>query len=80
MQIGPARLDAHTLLFGSLGLIVGFQAVLFFLATKAFAIGEGLLPPDPRLRRFLDLAQLEKGLLAGVVGVRAGRRRCSSRP
>ena len=68
VQIGPARLDAHTLLFGSLGLIVGFQAVLFFLATKAFAIGEGLLPPDPRLRRFLDLAQLEKGLLAGLVG------------
>ena len=72
VQIGPARLDAHTLLFASLGLIVGFQAVLFVLATKAFAIGEGLLPPDPRLRRFLDLAQLEKGLLAGVVGVRAG--------
>ncbi len=68
VQIGRARLDAHTLLFGSLGLIVGFQAVLFFLATKAFAIGEGLLPPDPRLRRFLDLAQLEKGLLAGLVG------------
>jgi hypothetical protein len=67
VRIGAARLDAHTLLFGSLGLIVGFQAVLFFLATKAFAIGEGLLPPDPRLRRFLDLAQLEKGLLAGLV-------------
>lgn len=67
VRIGAARLDAHTLLFGSLGLIVGCQAVLFFLATKAFAIGEGLLPPDPRLRRFLDLAQLEKGLLVGLV-------------
>ena len=72
VKIGPARLDAHTLLFGSLGLIVGFQAVLFFLATKAFAIGEGLLPPDPRLRRFLDLVQLEKGLLAGLVGCALG--------
>jgi glycosyltransferase involved in cell wall biosynthesis len=72
VRIGAARLDAHTLLFGSLGLIVGFQAVLFFLATKAFAIGEGLLPPDPRLRRFLDLAQLEKGLLVGLVGCLLG--------
>ena len=72
VKIGPARFDAHTLLFGSLGLIVGFQAVLFFLATKAFAIGEGLLPPDPRLRRFLDLAQLEKGLLVGLVGCALG--------
>ena len=67
VRVGPARLDAHTLVFGSLGLVVGFQAVLFFLATKAFAIGEGLLPPDPRLRRFLDLVQLEKGLLVGLV-------------
>jgi glycosyltransferase involved in cell wall biosynthesis len=71
-RIGTARLDAHTLLFGSLGLIVGFQAVLFFLATKAFAIGEGLLPPDPRLRRFLELAQLEKGLVVGFVGCLLG--------
>jgi glycosyltransferase involved in cell wall biosynthesis len=72
VRIGPARFDAHTLLFGSLGLIVGFQAVLFFLATKAFAIGEGLLPPDPRLRRFLDLAQLETGLLVGLAGCLLG--------
>lgn len=72
VQIGPARLDAHTLLFGSLGLIVGFQSVLFFLVTKAFAISEGLLPADPRLRRFLELAQLEIGLVAGLAGCLVG--------
>lgn len=72
VRIGPARLDAHTLLFGSLGLIVGFQSVLFFLATKAFAIGEGLLPEDPQLRRVLEAVQLEKGLLAGFVGCLVG--------
>ncbi len=72
VRIGPARLDAHTLLFGSLGLIVGFQSVLFFLATKAFAIGEGLLPEDPQLRRVLEAVQLEKGLLAGLVGCLVG--------
>ena len=72
VRIGPARLDAHTLLFGSLGLIVGFQSVLFFLATKAYAIGEGLLPEDPRLSRALEAVQLEKGLLAGFVGCLAG--------
>ncbi len=72
VRIGPARLDAHTLLFGSLGLIVGFQSVLFFLATKAFAISEGILPEDPQLRRVLEVVQLEKGLLAGLVGCLVG--------
>jgi glycosyltransferase involved in cell wall biosynthesis len=71
-RIGPARLDAHTLLFGSLGLLVGLQSVLFYLATKAYAISEGLLPADPRLRRFLEMAQLEKGLLAGLLACLVG--------
>jgi glycosyltransferase involved in cell wall biosynthesis len=72
VRIGPAQLDAHTLLFGSLGLIVGFQSILFFLATKAFAIGEGLLPRDPALSRVLDMVHLEKGLLAGGLLALAG--------
>jgi glycosyltransferase involved in cell wall biosynthesis len=71
-RIGPAHLDAHTLLFGSLGLVVGFQSVLFYLATKAYAVSAGLLPADPRLRRFLDMAQLEKGLLAGLAACLVG--------
>ncbi|HSD66911.1 MAG TPA: glycosyltransferase family 2 protein, partial [Vicinamibacteria bacterium] len=71
-RIGPVRLDVHTLLFGSLALIVGFQSVLFYLATKAFAISEGLLPADRRLRRFLEMAQLEKGLVAGLAGCLVG--------
>jgi hypothetical protein len=72
LTIGRITFDAHTLLFASLALIVGLQSGLFFLVTKAYAISEGLLPPDPRLRRFLDLAQLEKGLLIGLVGCLIG--------
>jgi len=67
LKIGPATFDVNTLLFASLGLILGLQCLLFFVVTKAFAISAGLLPPDPALKRFLDLAQLEKGLLAGAV-------------
>jgi len=66
VRIGGITFDAHTLLFASLGLIVGLQAVLFFLVTKAYAISEGLLPSDVRVRRFLDLVQLEKGLAVGL--------------
>jgi hypothetical protein len=68
ISVGGVVFDAHTLLFASLGLIVGFQSVLFFLVTKAYAISVGLLPDDPQLRRFLDAAQLEKGLLLALVG------------
>jgi len=72
VTIGRVTFDAHTLLFASLALIVGMQSVLFFLVTKAYAISEGLLPPDPRLRRFIDLIQLETGLLVGLFGVLFG--------
>ncbi len=72
VSIGGVTFDAHTLLFASLGLIVGVQSVLFFLVTKTYAISEGLLPPDPRLRRAIELVQLETGLLIGLVGVAAG--------
>ncbi|MEX2204651.1 MAG: glycosyltransferase family 2 protein [Myxococcota bacterium] len=72
VSIGRITFDAHTLLFASLALIVGMQSVLFFLVTKAYAISEGLLPPDPRLRSFIDLIQLETGLLVGLFGVLFG--------
>lgn len=72
VRIGPAHLDAHTLLFGSLGVIVGFQSIVFFLATKAFAIAEGLLPRDPALSRVIEAVHLEEGLLAGGVLALAG--------
>jgi glycosyltransferase involved in cell wall biosynthesis len=59
--------DAHTLLFASLALICGYQSAFFALFAKTFAITEGLLPPDPRLRRFQSVVTLERGLLAGAV-------------
>ena len=38
--------DAHTLLFASLGILCGYQSILFAIFTKAFAISEGLMPED----------------------------------
>jgi len=71
-RVAGVTFDAHTLLFASLGLIVGTQLMLFFLVTKAYAISAGLLPADSRLRRFVDAFQLEAGLLAGVAGCLLG--------
>jgi glycosyltransferase involved in cell wall biosynthesis len=64
--------DAHTLLFASLAVILGYQSIQFAIFTKAFAINEGLMPPDPRVARLLEVASLEAGLLAGTVAMLVG--------
>jgi glycosyltransferase involved in cell wall biosynthesis len=72
IRIGPAAFDVHTLLFASLSLLAGHQAISFALFAKCFAIGEGLLPMDPRTARFFEIATLERGLLLGGAMMIAG--------
>ncbi|NOT31631.1 MAG: glycosyltransferase family 2 protein [Planctomycetes bacterium] len=72
IAIYGAKLDAHTLLFSSLFVLLGYQAVLFAVMTKVFAIRERLLPSDPRLKRFFAVFTLETGLVVGLVGGLAG--------
>jgi glycosyltransferase involved in cell wall biosynthesis len=57
----------HTLLYSATALIIGFQIVSFAIFTKAFAISEGLLPEDRKLRRFLRYINLEVGLIIGII-------------
>jgi glycosyltransferase involved in cell wall biosynthesis len=65
-QVGHIVLDVHTLLYAVAAILTGFQAVVFAIFTKVFAITEGLLPEDPRLKRLFKIFNLEKGLLAGL--------------
>ncbi len=60
------QLDAHTLLFASLAILLGYQSMLFALFAQTFAVTEGLLPDSPRLRRFFELINLERGLTIGA--------------
>jgi glycosyltransferase involved in cell wall biosynthesis len=71
-RLGSVVLDIHTLLYAVLSVLVGFQAVLFALFTKVFAITEGLLPPDPRLNRLFKVFTLETGLAGGILLQLAG--------
>ncbi len=64
-KIGSLTLDVHTLLFCGLAGMLGFQAVCFAVFTKAFAIRQGLLPPDARFQNILRFARLEVGLILG---------------
>jgi glycosyltransferase involved in cell wall biosynthesis len=72
MTILGVRFDAHTLLFASLAILLGYQSILFAVLTKIFAIGEGLLPEDPRLTRLFRVINLERSILVGFVALGSG--------
>jgi hypothetical protein len=72
LTIGGVTFDAHTLLFSSLAIMMGYQSVLFAICAKSFAIGEGLLPKDPRIDRFFKVIYLERGLAIGALAFLAG--------
>ena len=52
--------------------LIGFQAVVFAVFTKLFAISEGLLPEDRRLQRAMRFITLEGGLAVGALLVLFG--------
>jgi Glycosyltransferases involved in cell wall biogenesis len=58
--------DAHTLLFSSLFVLLGYQSIVFAVFAKTFAITEKLLPEDRRMKRFYELVNLERGLVVGA--------------
>jgi len=64
--------DAHTLLFASMFILCGYQAILFAILTKTFAISEKLMPEDPRMTRFFELVDLERALAASAVAFVVG--------
>lgn len=63
LRIQGVHFDVHTLLFATLFLLCGYQAVLFALFAKTFAASERILPLDRRLERFFKVVNLERGIL-----------------
>ena len=72
MTVRGVTFDAHTLLFASMSILCVYQAMLFSIFTKTFAIQERLLPPDPRLDRFFEIVNLERGLILALLVMLAG--------
>jgi hypothetical protein len=72
MTLRGVTFDAHTLLFASLAILCGYQSLVFAILTKTFAISEGLLPEDPRMNRFFELVNLERGLIISLLTFLAG--------
>lgn len=70
--VGPAHLhavtlDVHTMIVGSLMVLVGHGAFTTAIAMRIYALVEELGAPAPRLERSFRFITLERGLLAGIV-------------
>lgn len=65
--IAAVTFDLHTLLFGAMAVLIGFQSIYFAVFSKVFAIREGLLPEDPRLSVLFRYITLEVGLCVGAL-------------
>lgn len=77
LLVGPRvvdgiTLDVHTFLYAAMAIVIGYQTVIFAVFTKVFAITEGLLPEDPRLKAMFRHIKLETGILAGALLLIAG--------
>jgi len=72
LTIGGIRFDAHTLLFSTLAILVGEQAIIFAVCAKTIAMAEGFLPPNRRMETFYRLATVERGLIASPATMAVG--------
>jgi glycosyltransferase involved in cell wall biosynthesis len=72
VTIAGATLDAHTLLFASLAILCGYQAILFAILTKTYGMAERLVPENERWLRFFNLINLERGLVLAGLAMLAG--------
>ena len=66
IMIGRVGLDINTLLYAASMVEVGWLLMLFWVCAKVHGISEGVLPPDPRFARALEICTLERSLLASL--------------
>ncbi len=67
IRIGSIGLDVNALIYSMVAVLVGFQAALFAVLARAFAMNEGLLPPSRGVDRAFRIMTLERGLVAGML-------------
>ncbi len=71
-SVGTAALDVHTLLVGTLSILVASQMGWCAVLAKTFAITEGILPHDRLLERFSRIMNLERLLVMSLAMVGVG--------
>jgi hypothetical protein len=72
VTIGGVTFDVSTLLFCAAATVLGAQLIFFWTFAEIFAMGEGLVPEDPRLVSAFRYVTLEVGLAVGFAMFAAG--------
>ena len=72
LTVGRVTFDVNTMLFCAAATVIGSQLVLFWTFAEIFAMGEGLVPADPRLVSAFKYIKLELGIAVGVAMLVAG--------
>ncbi|MBM2815457.1 MAG: glycosyl transferase family 2 [Ignavibacteria bacterium] len=47
----PVNLGMNSIIYGIMAIVAGYQAVIFSFFSKVYAESQGLIPPDPGIRR-----------------------------
>ena len=72
LHFGRINFDVGTFAVACTAVSAGLQLVAFAGFTKLFAIGEGLLPADPRFASLVRHYTLERGLIVGLLLMMGG--------
>lgn len=72
IHLNRVQLGLDTLIYCSTLLVAGFQAVLFWLLSRTYALQEGLYPRTAGDHRYARQITLERGLAAGALILLAG--------
>lgn len=72
LHLGGVTLDVHTLLYASGAMVMGFQAVQFWIFARIYGAQEGVVPEEPRLTAALARFGLEPALIVAAVLVVLG--------
>ena len=70
--VAGVTFDVHSLLYAAAALMLGFQAVLFSVFSRVFAVTSGLLPVTKTWRNLFQWITLETGLVIGAALFLAG--------
>ena len=66
ITLGGIGFESNSLLVSGMALLIGFQLMSFYVFTKVFAISEGFLPLDKKIKQFTKIFSLESGIFAGT--------------
>ena len=72
IRLGNVQFSTGTLAVACMAVIIGIQLVAFAFFTKVFAVGQGLLPQDPKFSAVFKIFTLERGIGLGLAVLASG--------